>query len=370
MAARQIETHTALRGVAALMVVAYHLQFGAGYRLPLETVTPFWERGYLLVDLFFVLSGFVISYANDADRARPFTAGEYGRFLMMRIARIYPLHLACLLALAAFGVVVGAGMELLRNHSVPMPGAWSDFLIQLALLNAWFGGEGWNVPSWSISAEMFAYLVFPLIVSLRARSGAVTIAALLSLAAVFYLWIAATTGSLDIVVGLAPLRCLAGFVLGMCLFYGREGIARLGEPVLSILQLAALALLLLTLALGWNDVAAVPAFAVLVGATWTDRGVLARALVGRVSLFLGKISYSIYLTHLVVLYVFSWRRIDSLAAINPPLIRTLYLIGAFGVVILVSTLTFRYVEVPARQWLSRRILHRRARPIEQAPPAP
>lgn len=72
---RYIHSHAALRGFAAL-VVAYRLQFGAPHRLAIETATPFFERGYLLVDLFFILSGFVISLTGDAGRASPLSARE------------------------------------------------------------------------------------------------------------------------------------------------------------------------------------------------------------------------------------------------------------------------------------------------------
>jgi hypothetical protein len=54
---RHIDSHAALRGIAALLVVGYHLQFGAGYRLPIELSIPLFKRSYLLVDLFFILSG-------------------------------------------------------------------------------------------------------------------------------------------------------------------------------------------------------------------------------------------------------------------------------------------------------------------------
>src|SRR5919107_5391511 len=58
----QIRAHTGIRGIAALLVVTYHQEFGSGYKLPFELSTNVFRRSYLMVDLFFVLSGFIISY--------------------------------------------------------------------------------------------------------------------------------------------------------------------------------------------------------------------------------------------------------------------------------------------------------------------
>ena len=91
-APRQIHSHAALRGIAAMLVVAYHLQFGGGYRFAFERYTPAFTRSYLFVDLFFILSGFIISYVNDAGRAKGVSLGEMRSFMRARVARLYPLH--------------------------------------------------------------------------------------------------------------------------------------------------------------------------------------------------------------------------------------------------------------------------------------
>ena len=86
----QIVAHTGLRGIAALLVVAYHQQFGDFYRLPFELSTSLFKRSYLMVDLFFILSGFIISYVYRAEGSGMRTSVK--SFLFARFARIYPLH--------------------------------------------------------------------------------------------------------------------------------------------------------------------------------------------------------------------------------------------------------------------------------------
>ena len=134
---RYIRAHGGLRGIAACLVVAYHLQF-SDILLPIETATTFFKRGYLWVDLFFILSGFIISYT--AWPAGPLlTRAELGQFLRHRVARIYPLHLFCLLYITAFLGAV-ALMQTVAGRPV-MPGRWSaegmiSLSFELALLQA------------------------------------------------------------------------------------------------------------------------------------------------------------------------------------------------------------------------------------------
>ena len=98
---RYIAAHNGLRGIAALLVIFYHLQFGADYRLGFETATNFFEQSYLMVDLFFILSGFIISFTARPD-GRTMARQECRKFYRMRVARIFPLHVFCLLYLSVF----------------------------------------------------------------------------------------------------------------------------------------------------------------------------------------------------------------------------------------------------------------------------
>ncbi len=153
------------RFVAALGVFIFHLKL-------IDTgISPAWNGSYgLFVDMFFILSGFVISYSYPSD-ARGVAA--YSRFMIRRIARIYPLHL---LSLLIFVVLIGVGLER-TARSTPV-----DFLYNLLLLQAWgvTNHLSFNSPSWSISAEFFCYLAFPLLMLLARKVQPIVLGAIVA----------------------------------------------------------------------------------------------------------------------------------------------------------------------------------------------
>src|SRR5690606_13913763 len=113
------------------------------------------------VDAFFVLSGFILThvYQSAFFESERVSGKDLFRFLKKRFARIYPLHFVTLIGAIVFLNILrtftDSNVELRWDHVIP----------QLLLFHAWGGLDGisWNFPSWSISAEWFAYLlVFPL----------------------------------------------------------------------------------------------------------------------------------------------------------------------------------------------------------------
>ncbi len=149
-----IKPLTGLRFLAASWVVLYHYW----PKLTSPWIVPLVQKGYLGVELFFVLSGFILCHVYlDAFGERRFS---YGGFLWARLARIYPLHLATLIGVGAMALAAGAA-GLPVDKSVL---AWGSLPANLSLTQAWglAPEAGWNHPSWSISAEWFAYLNFPL----------------------------------------------------------------------------------------------------------------------------------------------------------------------------------------------------------------
>jgi hypothetical protein len=166
----EIRGLTGIRGLAAIMVASFHFYFSWVLLLPaLSLVRAPLLRGYLGVDLFFMLSGFILSYVYHAG-GRNFTGREYGRFLWFRLARLYPNHVGMLLLL----IVLFYGSKFLGIHTT-FSCAWDDLPFQLTLTQEWpiaprEGAGEWNFPAWSISAEWFAYLaIFPLVAFLLRR---------------------------------------------------------------------------------------------------------------------------------------------------------------------------------------------------------
>src|SRR5215468_3623213 len=158
-AARYVPALTGIRALAALLVLGMHTEQNVPFGL--DSVLPFFARGYLGVDFFFILSGFIITHVYFASLASPSRSAAQ-IFLWHRLVRLYPVHITVLAGLVAIVSLAQAAGFIFNN---PQEWQWSDLLWQLTLLHAWgvTASPGWNAPSWSISAEWFAYLLFPLL---------------------------------------------------------------------------------------------------------------------------------------------------------------------------------------------------------------
>jgi len=153
---------TALRGLAALTVLFFHSSFIAA-NFAGGAVPVIFRRGYLAVDLFFFLSGFVLAHVYGHRLAGERGWRAVGKFLWARFCRIYPASLFTtvifILPFAIGRVVWPAGVSL-KEHLIA-----SLLLIQVP----WVGKIVINSPSWSVSAELYAYLLFPFVVPLIFR---------------------------------------------------------------------------------------------------------------------------------------------------------------------------------------------------------
>jgi peptidoglycan/LPS O-acetylase OafA/YrhL len=203
-----------LRGVAAVGVVLYHVDW-----VNHLSGTQFVRNGFLFVDLFFILSGFLLA---SVYRTRLSSSAELRSFLLLRFFRIYPLHLAIL---AAF-VAIELGKLSLMQYGLAAPsgtafggGRSLEALPYNALLLQGAGFVNrftWNVPSWSISSEAVAYLVFGVVsVSMSFRAKWLSCCVVTALAA--YAALIVQHGTLDVNPSLGLVRCLSGFCIGAAL---------------------------------------------------------------------------------------------------------------------------------------------------------
>ena len=201
----------ALRGICALVVALYHFQSN-GYISSLALV----KNGWLFVDYFFVLSGFVIAHSYGTRLAN--REVSVGRFMGLRMGRIYPLHIAVLLAFIALEMVLVLGGETIAQYvsreaftgSRSPEGLWqSVFLLQSFGLGE---AQGWNIPAWSIAAEIWTYLLFA-IVFLAPKRAMLGIAAVLSLGCLA--WMTSYSDDLHITFDGGILRCIFGFGIGV-----------------------------------------------------------------------------------------------------------------------------------------------------------
>ena len=207
---------TGLRGIGALLVMAHHFYLHLALDLHVPMLQGMLRKGYLGVDLFFVLSGFVLSmvYGPWFDGSRPRSLRLVLTFLARRVARLWPLHAGILIALLSLGVWADS------VHPTPRL-----ILANFMMIQAWGVSAEINPPAWSISTEFLAYILFPALAAfiLRGRSG-LWLGLFCVAAAIAVCMLLAPSvgplrrGRLDIYYNYSLLpfaRCLAGFVLGM-----------------------------------------------------------------------------------------------------------------------------------------------------------
>lgn len=303
----EIRALTGVRGVAASLVAIYH--FSPTKEMAPGVVRNLIGRGYLWVDLFFVLSGFVIALNYGHLFASGFTRRAFATFLVRRVARIYPLYVVVLLAGLAWGFAVSNGFQTIGDATAVGPSAIGrTTATNLLMVQSWGLSGSIIGTAWSISTEWAAYLAFPLMASLALFGGRFS-AALVGLMAVSLLlgvcvWdrhdAAFHSGPLDAYDGTGPvplLRCFGGFALGVLAY-------RLGRfaAVTDILSrdwaaISVLGLLVLMLASGVRDLAVAALFPLLILCLSANQGVAARLFSHPLIFRLGTLSYAIYLLH-------------------------------------------------------------------------
>jgi peptidoglycan/LPS O-acetylase OafA/YrhL len=351
---REIRPLTSLRGIAALLVVVFHFRLVVGDSFGLDAGTAFFANGYLWVDLFFVLSGFVITYAYAADFETT-SLRAYGRFLWRRLARIYPLHALVLLALVPTELAKYA-IGWYDRPPFATGNTPGELAAGLALMHSWgiFDHLTWNWPSWSISTEWAAYLLFPLLLPVfyRARLAIVLAAMPALLAALFALVTLYGRGDLDITFDFGVLRCLLSFALGMAAFRLYEAVrdSRLARPSEWLLA-GGILWVVLAMHFDLHPVLVVPGFVALVLFAALGTGPVTKLLGIAPLHFLGQISYSIYLVQYPVQRIWHMLSRKLHAGEFDVWSGTLSLIAVVAIVIAISSLTYHFVERPARRWM-------------------
>lgn len=345
-APRQLAALTGIRGLAAWAVVLYHARDTLGGLFAPAVIAAF-GKGFLAVDLFFMLSGFVIWY-NYADRLAHGGGAAARQFLWRRFARVWPLHGAILTAFVAFAlVVVATGRDASRFPFDQLP-------LHYLLIQDWGFSDPlrWNDPAWSISTEFAAYLLFPaLVVALRGRWAArwgwaaVGSALLVTLWGLYGVWGQTSVGAKIAELGLW--RCLIEFSLGalVCIVWS-------ARRTLPAIVPAGLCTLTLLVAWRWNlpETAFIPlAFASGLFALALAKGPVAQAIGSRPLHYLGEISYSTYLAHSFVFMIF------KIAFVGDGLQLGWVQFAAYLALLLaLSAALYHCLEKPAQRSLNRR----------------
>lgn len=344
--ATDLRSLTSLRGIAAWWVVLYHIRLSIADLPPVAMAIL--SKGYVAVDFFFLLSGFVIGL-RYADRLHDGGVAEIPGFLQRRVARIWPLHLVMLGAGLSLALVLAA-----TGRHDPAAFPFGELPLHILLVQNWglTRDLAWNDPAWSISAEFAAYLLFPLLVLAidwrRVRTAAV-IAAIVAALALLHLVMARSgvrTLGADITT-LGTIRCMfesAGGV-GLSVLWQRwQGRGGVGVGALS----AGAAMMLGWISGAFPETIAVPVgFAMLLLAAAILSGRRGNPLDGAALHFLGEISYATYLGHFLLFRLFKLCFVAAPGPI-PPLSLAAYLV----LVLASSVLLNHFVERPAQRWIS------------------
>lgn len=369
-----------LRGVCACMVVLLHV-VTPGYISSSTLVT----HGFLFVDFFFVLSGFVIGSSYGTRLIEGFSIG---RFMGLRLGRVYPLHLVMLLAFLAFEIFFAVVLPGFANRQ-PFVGSFSPaaFVQSLFLVQIFFGPDAtpWNGPSWSIAAEIWTYLVFALILRFAHRA-LVPIAIAMAIAAPIYLAMM-TDRYINVFHHGAFVRCLFGFALGMIgwrltVWVQAISLSKAADHLVEIGVVIATVALICAAGAGPLSLAAPFMFFLAVLVFSRERGLVSGLLKRGPFVLVGTLSYSIYMIHGFLYYRF----VNVLSQIakrtgsdiihtegghnaigGSPLFGDAMSLLFLALVIAASYVSYRLVEKPGQDW-SRRLFRKRSDP--PLPPAP
>jgi len=352
-----------LRGVAAVMVVAFHI-FEASSPSRFEQII---NHGYLAVDFFYVLSGFVIGYAYD-DRWGKLT---WGGFFKRRLIRLHPM--------VVMGMIVGAiGFYFQASNLFPVISqipVWKMLLVMLVgftllPLPVSMDIRGWqemhplNGPGWSLFFEYIANILYAFFVR-KFSNKALSILVFIAGIALIHL---AVTGKHGDVIGgwsLEPSQLRIGFTRLMYPFFAGLLLSRIVKPT-QIKHAFLLCSLLIVLILSfpriggaehlwmnglYDSLSIIILFPLIVylGASGEIKG----KFTSKISKFLGDISYPIYITHYPLIYIYTAWVVDN----KVPLSRAL----PVGLVVLLGSIAIAYTclklyDEPVRKWLGKRFL--------------
>jgi len=372
----EIKALSGLRIVAAVWVVLFHfrpwLEVSApGFRSALAPIINCGAQG---VDLFFILSGFVLTW-NYLDRmGESFSMKATLHFLWLRLARVWPVYVVTLhLALAwiIFTLYVGHLPSPVADQLSAVSYARQVLLVQL-WFQPFFDGSSWDGPAWSISAEWLAYLLFGVVVLAIFRIARATrVRGLLWLAVAACLpptLLLLATGHFYTPWSWLP-RIVMQFTAGAlaCAAVRKMQLSEAGQRragYLSVVLCAGIIGILYFLdaypvakvsdSSGLVDVLFVP----LVASLAVGIGSLPRLLSTRIMVYGGYISFSLYMVHEIVHTAWNWFTAQFEIILTPSWSAKLIMVGVFAVAFLGAVLLYHFVEEPARIWMRNMVKER------------
>lgn len=339
---RHINALTSLRFFAALSVLLFHSgsSWLAGAGIAPSFVVKFFRNGYLGVSFFFILSGFILAYVYDQKAMNPRQVAFYAR---SRFARVYPaFFLSLLFMIPVVGDTPfsqGIWQFLMLQDWMP-PAIETKYSIAIA---------GWNMQAWTLSVELFFYILFPSALRLirRLSDRLIIVYAILACTAIAMLRLPVNIGPENLLygwMGYVPLPILRApeFLYGMLLgsLFSRGSIPR-SPRILMFLVVVLIGAMGASVSL-WIAPLAGILFGGIIALTpgSVSTGLISRAMISAPLVLLGEASYGIYIYQMPVRFFIR----DYLEPIDPFVARLAYV----PVLILISLVLLRYFEKPVR----------------------
>lgn len=365
----EIKPLTSIRGIAALLVVIYHFHQTDNISFaPLDNLI---DRGYLWVDLFFVLSGFVMAMTYGERFAKGFSWKEYRDFLAKRIARIYPLYAAVTLFISLYTLVVYGRYSDVHRPAASLKDPIEAHITNFLMIHAWGFGSSIGGPTWSISTEWAAYLLFPVLVisALYTKRLASIALALLAAGTLYYVSVTpevsqtVRNGEFDIYHCndlLALLRCLGGFCVGLLAYRMTRSDAFMNIMKRDAVCLGLFTFLLILMSTTLSDLWIYPFLPLVIISLYKVRGMAERIFSAKVFYILGLLSYSIYLIHQHCQVVLDQLNKRLPAWIPDPYVPWVSAAVTYPLILLLSVIAYNFIEKPGRSYLTRLLARRPA----------
>ncbi|ACU64512.1 acyltransferase family protein [Chitinophaga pinensis] len=373
---KRFEALDSFRGICALLVVCYHARI-----LLSVAELPFFRHANYFVEFFFVLSGFVMYHTYGA---KTMDSNRFKDYLTSRFFRIYPMHILVLTVVIGleFMKLLGQQKGFYFNNAAFTASADPKYILpNILLIQAWVSESAalsFNVPSWSISIEFYLYIIFGV---LMWKAG--------KMKNIFFVAIVLVAGTL-IMINQLPLtdqamRGLLCFFAGCLSYMAYKKIAFINSNKLlfTILELVLALLIIYTIVADFSGVykgiVTTLLFCVTIITFAVEGGAISALLRNKVFTYLGKLSYSIYITHYIIYFLFLATAIvlskvighdltivDNSGAVATRFITThhviydqLILLALLLVVIVISGFTYKYVELKGIE-LGKRFKKKRA----------
>lgn len=294
------------------------------------------------VDVFFLISGFVISYVY-ADKIK--TTFQYADFLLRRLSRLLPLHIATLVFATAIFVTAMIFGNTVNNDS----GISAKCITSAAfLIHAW-NSCGPTVPnsvSWSISAELAAYILFPFIYVLFNISRLIRFVVFITVT-LYLTWL---SGSFDILTSsFTVYRAIPPFMIGMIAYHERGSI-RISAMAAHLPIIVVTALIFGSFVMWPRIILILLAYALAFISISLDVNGITSKFSRKFAKF-GQLTYSIYMLHLLVLLIFANAIADKILKFDlPGMIAAT--IASWIILLFISFVSFKYFETPARKYIN------------------